>query len=287
LERCTSKQAATSGIYVERAVISRIDAADDTECDVPQLAAMDGAEISSANYPARSFGIYAGMQVRDAKKLCAQLIVLPYDFERIQSISETVFKMFLSVTPDVQAVSCDEAYLDLTTVDSPVDVVRRLCQDIFRSTGCTVSAGLGSNMMLARLATSLAKPNGLAAMPSDPRLVTAYLDELPVSVLPGKLCICCFGSAYYKSFLLLGVGHAMTSRLRSIGITKVAQLRVTPLPQLRELFGPRQAKNLQKFAAGEDDRPLIFQRLRKSIGAEVNYGIRYTTFKSLQRLVLM
>jgi nucleotidyltransferase/DNA polymerase involved in DNA repair len=89
-------------------------------------------------------------------------------------------RLFLQVTPRVQAVSCDEAYLDLTGIARPTDVVRQLREDIHRQTGCTVSAGLASNMLLAKMATGRAKPNGMFVMPDDAAAVMGFLDELEV-----------------------------------------------------------------------------------------------------------
>jgi DNA repair protein REV1 len=156
----------------------------------------------------------------------------------------------LQVTPRVQAVSCDEAYLDLTGVLTPTEVVRRLRADIAASTGCTVSAGLAANMLLAKLATSRAKPNGMYVMPDDPAVVTGFLNELDVDALPR-------------------VGWHTAAKLGEQAVTTVAQLRAVPRGSLEAWFGRKTGEALWKAARGVDERPLQYRQERKSIGAEV------------------
>ena len=215
-----------------------------------------GGEVSSANYPARAFGIHAGMNVAAAVALCPHLVVLPYDFERITVVSEAIFRHFLAVTPTVEALSCDEAYLDLSGVPAPLERIARLRADILAATGCTVSAGVGPNMLLARLATGRAKPNGMYVVPPDAAAVTAFMLPLDASVLPG-------------------VGWASRAKLEARGVRTVAQLREVPRGELESLFGPVVGARLWAAAHGTDDRVVRPTRTRKSVGAEVNWGVRF------------
>lgn len=213
-------------------------------------------EISSANYPARAFGIHAGMSVGSALQLCPSLLLLPYAFDKIASISEAVYRHFLAVTPHVQAMSCDEAFLDLTGDPSPLETISKLRSDIYRSTGCTVSAGVGPNMLLAKLATGRAKPNGQYAIGHDTASIAAFMSSLKASSLPG-------------------VGWSTGQRLSEAGIVTVGDLLKVSESQLRTWFGPKTGTALYKAARGIDDRPVMVRKVRKSVGAEVNWGIRF------------
>ena len=259
-------------------------------------ASYTGGEVSSANYPARAFGIYAGMSVGEARKLCPHLTVLPYNFAKIESVSEAVFRRFASLTPFVAPISCDEAYLDLShlalTMAAPtnsttaassvpaavstsssssvsasaaappprsvVDAVAQLRADIFAETGVTVSAGIGPNMLLARLATSKAKPNGMFVLPQDAAAVSAFLAASDVTELPG-------------------VGWATGRALAEQGIATVGDLQKVPKPTLQSWLGPGIGESLWRYARGQDDRPVVTSKPRQSIGVETNWGIRFTT----------
>ncbi|KOM26637.1 hypothetical protein LR48_Vigan303s005900 [Vigna angularis] len=120
------------------------------------------AEISSANYPARSHGIRAGMFVRDAKALCPQLVIFPYNFEAYEEVADQFYSILHQHCNKVQAVSCDEAFLDVTDseVEDPKLLASSIREEIYKTTGCTASAGIAGNMLMARIATRTAKPNG-------------------------------------------------------------------------------------------------------------------------------
>lgn len=215
-----------------------------------------GGEISSANYDARAYGIYAGMSVGHAVTLCPHVTVLPYNFAKLEEVSERVFTACLRVTPRVQALSCDEAYLDLTGIPAPGDAMAQLREDILRDTRCTVSVGVGPNMLLARLATATAKPNGMLVIPDDRAKIMQFMGGLKASDLPD-------------------VGWGTSAKLEAAGITTVAQIQETPLTVLEGLIGHSKAQAIRQYARGQDDRTLQFRKIRKSIGAEVNWGVRF------------
>ena len=110
-------------------------------------------EVSSANYEARAFGIKADMFIADAKRRCPDLIVMPYEFDRYETVSEAVYRILLSTTACVQPISCDEAWLDVTGLGDPLKIANDVREAIWQATGCTASAGIGPNMLVARLAT--------------------------------------------------------------------------------------------------------------------------------------
>ncbi|WVZ19241.1 hypothetical protein V8G54_006563 [Vigna mungo] len=120
------------------------------------------AEISYANYPACSHGIRAGMFVRNAKALCPQLVIFPYNFEANEEVADQFYRIFHQHFNKVQAVSCDEAFLDVTDleVEDTKLLASSIREEMYKTTGCITSAGIAGNMLMVRIATRTAKPNG-------------------------------------------------------------------------------------------------------------------------------
>ncbi|KAL6209867.1 hypothetical protein ACLB2K_020806 [Fragaria x ananassa] len=201
------------------------------------------AEISSANYPARDYGVRAGMFVRDAKAHCPHLVILPYNFEAYE-----------------EGVSCDEAFLDVTYLegvdtDMLASTVRR---ETFETTGCTASAGIAGNMLMARLATRTAKPDGQCNIP--PEKVDDYLHELPIKTLPG-------------------IGHVLEEKLKKRNVLTCGQLHTIPKDSLQKDFGIKTGQMLWNHGRGIDNRLVGVIQESKSIGAEVNWGVRFRDLK--------
>jgi len=260
---------------------------------VPQPAAKKGVggEISSANYVARKFGVKGGMWMASAVKLCPDLMVLPYDFEAIDRASRAVFSTLVRFAKGdcrildvkgqlvrqhtvhgqvnaVQAMSCDEAYLDISGTPDAEAFVGVLREAIFACTGCTASAGIARNKLLARLSTREAKPNGQMMLPASDVAVERFLAPMSVAVMPG-------------------IGWATQRKLQEErGITTVLQLQGSPLISLQEWFGPIAGEVLYKAARGDDgDIEVQQETTRKSVSAEVNWGIRFSTQDKLRAFV--
>ncbi|KAM3377270.1 hypothetical protein P3S68_009683 [Capsicum galapagoense] len=127
------------------------------------------AEISSANYPAKGYGVKVGMFVRDAKSRCLHLVILSYDFKAYEEVADRFYNILHKYCNKVQAVSCDEAFLDATDsgVEDSQAFVCVIREEILDATGCTASAGIAGNMLMARLATRIAKPDGQCYIPSE------------------------------------------------------------------------------------------------------------------------
>lgn len=213
-------------------------------------------EISSANYEAREYGIHAGMFVGRATQLCPKLIVVPYDFPKYEEISEIVYRTLFQATAAVQPVSCDEAYVDVTGLGDPEEIARYLRNEIEERTGCTASAGIGSNLLLARLATAKAKPNGQFRIGDND--AAKFLGHLPVEELPG-------------------VGWATSKKLARMAITTVGELATFSREKLQSELGTSAGGLLYEYSRGRDLRRVEPPRLRKSIGSEVNWGVRFTS----------
>ena len=225
------------------------------------------AELSSCNYEARKFGVRAGMFVEAASRLCPTLVILPYDFARARAATRLLYTMLLKLAPRVQALSCDEAYVDLSQVPAPLAALRALRASFENATGCTVSVGVGSSLLASRLATARAKPNGLAVLPQDAQALAAVLAPLPVGVLHG-------------------VGPHVEVALGAVGIFTVGDGAMAPRATLEAALGPAAAAAFADATRGIDKRDVITAPpLRKSLGCDMNYGIRLSTRADAERVL--
>lgn len=213
------------------------------------------SEISSCNYVAREKGVKASMWMHQARELCPNLVVLSYDFEKYEEVSDQVYEIFFEEAETVQAVSCDEAYLQLPNGVDGLVAATRIRDRIFQATKCTASAGISSNMLLARMATKKAKPNGQYWLKAED--AHAFLDPLEVSSIPG-------------------VGWNLKEKLFSRGLKTVAQVRQKRLSELQEWYGVKTGKMLYDSCRGIDAKELQPISERKSLGAEVNWGVRFS-----------
>lgn len=224
-------------------------------------AALSMAEIASCSYEARQAGVRNGMFFGKAKQLCPSLQSVPYDFDAYKEVALSMYEILASYTHDIEALSCDEALMDASSLlaevgVSPDELASAIRLDIEEKTRCCASVGMGSNILLARLATRKAKPNGQFFLRSED--VDDFIRDLPVTSLPG-------------------VGHVMAQKLAAMGVKSCGDLQQVALSQLQKKFGPRTGQTLFRFCRGLDDRPVRFEKERKSVSADMNYNIRFTT----------
>jgi DNA polymerase-4 len=209
--------------------------------------------VAAASYEARAFGIHSAMSMAKAVRLCPSLQIVPPDFSRYKAASMAVFTIFREVTPLVEPLSLDEAYLDVTDnawgerLATPV--ARRLKDRIRAETGLTASAGVAPNKFLAKIASGWKKPDGLTVI--SPERVEPFLQQLPVDAL-------------------WGVGPVTARKLRARGIERLVDVRAAELEMLRETVGSL-ADWLRQLANGVDDRPVVPDREVKSSGSENTY----------------
>ncbi|CAF0953613.1 unnamed protein product [Didymodactylos carnosus] len=233
------------------------------------------AEIASCNYPARQFGVKNGMYLGQAQELCGttKLLCLNYDFQSYHKISHLFYDIILKYTLDVEAISCDEMYVDLTELLNfyqpihPLTIVTCLRNEIQMKTNCPCSAGLGSNMLLARLATKKAKPNGQYYVSKNDE--KEFMLKQRIIDLPR-------------------IGHAILDKLqqRSIDIETCEQLQIQfTLDQLKQIFGQKNGQTLYDSCRGIDHRQLAKEHVQKSISVDVNYGIRLEKYQELEQFV--
>uniref|UniRef100_A0ACD6AF46 Uncharacterized protein n=1 Tax=Avena sativa TaxID=4498 RepID=A0ACD6AF46_AVESA len=225
------------------------------------------AEISSANYPARNYGIKAGMFVRDAKARCPHLTVVPYNFDAYGEVADQFYGILHKYCSKVQALSCDEAFLDMTECldDNVEEVTQRMRNEIFGTTKCTASAGIAENRLLARLATRSAKPNGQLFISSEK--ADDYLNTLPIKALPG-------------------IGFTVSDKLKSNEVEYCGQLRNVSKDALHKDFGKKISNMLWNYCRGIDHSVVEDVQETKSVGAEVNWGVRFNENKDADHFLV-
>jgi DNA polymerase-4 len=210
--------------------------------------------VAAASYEARKFGVRSAIPMARAVRLCPELAIVPPDIGKYRTVSQQVFTIYRAVTPLVEPLSLDEAYLDVTenvwSEPLGVNVAKRIKTQIREATGLTASAGVAPNKFLAKIASAWRKPDGLTVI--APERVESFLKELPVDAL-------------------WGVGPVTAQRLRERGIDKLVDVRTADAAVLRAAVGSW-ADWLVKLAHGEDDRLVEPNRPSKSSSSECTYS---------------
>jgi DNA polymerase-4 len=221
--------------------------------------------VAAASYEAREFGVRSAIPMSRAVRLCPRLVIVRPDFKRYREASQAVFQIFRSVTPLVEPLSLDEAYLDVTEnawgEALGRSVAQRLKTEIRAATGLTASAGVAPNKFLAKIASAWKKPDGLTVI--APERVEHFLQKLPVDAL-------------------WGVGPVTAARLRERGIVRLVDVRTTDEKVLRDAVGSL-AEWLRQLANGIDDRPVEPNRETKSSGSEITYNEDLTDINEIRR----
>jgi DNA polymerase-4 len=210
--------------------------------------------VSAASYEARAFGVRSAMPTAQARALCPDGVFLPGDMARYASESRRIFEIFERFTPAVEGVSLDEAFLDLSGTEAlfgpPEAVGARLRAEVRAETGLAVSVGIGPVKLVAKLASELAKPDGLLSVPAD--RVREFLGPLPV----GRIW---------------GVGPVARGRLEAIGIRTIGELAAAPEARLREALGSY-GPEVARLARGCDAREVEPFREPRSYGEENTFA---------------
>lgn len=215
--------------------------------------------VLSATYPARRFGVHSAMPMTRARRLCPQAVVLSPDYTDFDTVSSSVMEIFRRVTPVVEALSLDEAFLDvsgsLRRFDTPLAIAEHLRARVYDEQRITCSVGIAGSASVAKLASRRAKPDGVIVVPPD--RVTSFLHPLDVGEL-------------------WGVGEKTREQLHRLGLITVGDVAHTPLPTLKRALGPHQGGHVHALAWGEDVRPVTARRGMhepdKSIGADETFG---------------
>ena len=244
-----------------------------------------GSEIASCNYPARSFGVKNGMWMKKALELCPDLKVVPYDFPAYEEASRLFYEAIMTVGGVVQSVSIDEALVDATAVvysasgsqgmgvdegnlwveQQKADEIAQNLRNIIKSkTGCHVSVGIGGNILQAKVALRKAKPAGQYQLKPDD--VLSVIGELTVEQLPG-------------------VSYSIGGKLEDLGIKFVKDIRDVSRERLTAALGPKTSEKLSEYARGIDKAEVGEQPPRKSVSAEVSWGIRFINQEEAEEFV--
>ncbi len=221
--------------------------------------------VSTCSYEARPFGVRSAMPTVTAQRLCPQAIFVAPRMARYQEVSREVFAVFAEVTPEIEGLSLDEAFLDVTRslrlFGGDIEVIgRRIKQGILQRTHLNASVGMAHNKLLAKLASELSKPDGFLHI--QPENVQAMLDPLPVS-------------------RLWTVGKVAEASLHQLGLRTVGELRRADPARLSKVLG-NHAAFLLRLARGEDDRAVQSDAEERSISAETTFDTDLDTLQQAE-----
>ncbi|MEV4162912.1 DNA polymerase IV [Nonomuraea dietziae] len=211
--------------------------------------------VLSATYEARQYGVYSAMPMSRARRMCPQAVIIPPSHGKYSEVSKGVMEIFHSITPLVEPIASDEAFLDVAgarrRLGSPADIAARIRAEVLDRFGITCSVGVASSKFVAKLASKQCKPDGLLVVPADK--VVDFLHPLPVSAL-------------------WGVGERTEQALVRLGIRSVGDLARVPLTTLQRELGHAAGTHLAALAWGRDERPVTAHVPDKSIGAEETFA---------------
>ncbi|TQL01064.1 DNA polymerase IV [Cellulomonas sp. SLBN-39] len=217
--------------------------------------AVGGGVVLACSYEAKRRGVRTAMGGRQARRLCPDLVVVPPRFDAYVEASRAVFAIFRDLTPQVQGVSIDEAFLDvrgLHRIDAPpVELAARLRARVADEVGLPITVGVARTPFLAKVASRVAKPDGLLHVPPDGE--DAFLHPLPVE-------------------MLWGVGDVTAARLRSYGLTTAGDVAALPEHVLVGVLGPAAGRHLHAVVHGRTPERVVTDRTRTSVGAQRALG---------------
>jgi DNA polymerase-4 len=213
--------------------------------------------VLAASYEAKAFGVRTAMGQRRARQLCPQAIVVPARFRAYSEASKAVFRVFEDTAPVVEALSIDEAFLDVRgmerSVGTPLEIARTLRRRVRDDVGLPITVGVARTKFLAKVASGVAKPDGLLLVPPEDEL--AFLHPLEVD-------------------RLWGVGPVTSRKLRDVGVATVGEVASMDEGLLIALCGRAQGRHLYALAHNRDPRPVETRRRRRSIGSQRARGRR-------------
>lgn len=209
--------------------------------------------VSTCSYEARKFGVHSAMPIVQAKKLCPQGVYVPVRMARYQEVSHKIMQIFSELSPKVEQLSIDEAFLDISGMErlhgSALAVARLAKQRIKEEIGITASVGLAPNKFLAKMASDMQKPDGLTVIKHEE--AKAFIAPLPVTKI-------------------FGIGEAARKALLQFGIVTIGQLAEMDEMLLKRVFG-KNAAQVHLLACGIDQREVMNATKAKSIGREVTF----------------
>jgi DNA polymerase-4 len=228
-----------------------------------------GGVVLAASYEAKAHGVRSAMGGAQARRLCPRAVVVEPRMSAYSAASAAVFAVFEQTTPLVEGLSIDEAFLDVgglrRTSGAPAAIAARLRHDVLDRVGLPITVGVARTKFLAKVASAVAKPDGLLVVPPDREL--AFLHPLPVE-------------------RLWGVGPVTAERLRSRGIATVGEVAQLPEGALVAMLGQGSGRHLHALAHNRDPRPVQVRRRRRSIGSQHALGRTPTSPQALDAVVV-
>ncbi|CAG9536581.1 unnamed protein product [Cercopithifilaria johnstoni] len=222
------------------------------------------SEIASCSYEARAQGVRNGCLIKDARKTCPDLICLPYQFDDYRRISKEIYSILSGYTLNIRAISCDEMYVDLESlcndmhIANVMEIISTIRSEILAKTGCNASVGIGNTMLMARIATRHAKPNGQFIIKLGD--IDEFIKKEKISSLPG-------------------IGYNICAKLQNAfgEMSLCEDLQKVPINRLRNLLGEKIGTQIYNMCRGIDkERNFLEKVIRKSVSCDINYGIRFT-----------
>jgi DNA polymerase-4 len=225
--------------------------------------------VMSASYEARAFGIRNAMPAVRARRLCPEAVFLPPDFEAYRAHSNRFREVLLAVTPLVEPIALDEAFLDVSGAvllfGEPPEIAARIRREVAAEVGVRCSVGVGPSKLVAKLASKRAKPDGLLVVRAAE--VPSFLEPLPVRAL-------------------WGVGERTAEVLARLGVRTLGELARTPLEVLGRALGEQHARDLRELALGHDERPVTPYEPPRSISHEETFDVDLDDAEDLLRELL-
>jgi DNA polymerase-4 len=217
--------------------------------------AVGGGVVLAASYEAKAFGVQSGMSGRDARQLCPQLIFVNGHFDEYQRLGDAAIKIVADYTPLVERLSIDEAFADVAgcthLFGPPSEIARLIRGRVRKELGLPISVGVARTKHLAKIASQVAKPDGLVIV--DPAAELDFLHDLPVE-------------------LMWGVGPVTKSRLAEVGVRTIGQLAQTPGRSLERLLGTAAGEKLRALSWNRDPREIKTKHRARSAGAQSALG---------------
>jgi DNA polymerase-4 len=217
--------------------------------------AVGGGVVLAASYEAKAFGIRSGMPGRRARELCPQLIFVGGHFKDYQRLGDAAIKVLNDFTPLVERISIDEAFADVAgcthLFGPPAEIASAIRRRVRAELGLPISVGVARTKHLAKIASQVAKPDGLVVV--DPHTELEFLHDLPVE-------------------LMWGVGPVSKARLAEIGVSTIGELAKTPGESIERLLGPATSEKLTALAWNRDPRQIRMHRRAQSAGAQSALG---------------
>jgi DNA polymerase-4 len=228
-----------------------------------------GGVVLAASYEAKACGVRTAMGAHQARRLCPDVVVVGPRFSAYTEASRAVFEIFDDTTPLVEGISIDEAFLEVGGLrrvsGSPTEIAQRLRRDVREQVGLAITVGVARTKFLAKVASGVAKPDGLLVVPPDREL--DFLHPLPVE-------------------RLWGVGPITARKLHDRGITTVGEVAKLGQPLLVAVLGSASGRHLDALAQNRDPRPVQVGRRRGSIGSQRALGRRRRTAADLDAVLV-